>query len=465
VTEDETFVDTAAGPFTLSGRIVPDFLPDLCQVLSRHTGMLAITKARVEGAIYFRNGMVLHAEIPDQSLTGRDAFLELAILRTGQFAFRPNVAPGQQTIAIKTDRLLLDSAMYGDSMAVLTRAYVGLHTGLGLKPRSPDARPLKFADPFTKEVYEALETPGTFQELIGIFAQQASRVEVADALRQLWDESLLIVVSQPCSKPLHAADAEDFAPPPPADKKAKHPDRKHAANNAAPRKKEMSVKKKVLWLRVAIVIFIAACALLLSQIDYARLQHQLETKSFSLQSLPFLFHNVMDQMLHGTTGSNPEIRATILYAKKPFYGSFTDISGVPLTPFDIRQFLQQGGAVEHVVDQVRLRGFTGFPDEYERQRLVELVPEASIQGILKAPGYWLTQEALDAFLEDQPELRWGMETLNGPAIGQEADDQQAELRSAIDQLQKARAEFIEQELATTILDLKLFLLLKELQTP
>src|SRR5687768_8817126 len=85
-------------------------LPDIIQLVSvsGKTGKFTLTRDADRGAIYLKNGQMVHAVIGD--LVGEEAIYALAIWNHGEFQFEPNDEAPHQTINKSNTNLLMEAA-------------------------------------------------------------------------------------------------------------------------------------------------------------------------------------------------------------------------------------------------------------------------------------------------------------------------------------------------------------------
>jgi hypothetical protein len=73
-------------------------------LVERKTGVLVIN-GKENGELYLEAGTIIHAKT--NRLSGEEAFLSLMNWRTGKSTFRPDMLPGEKTISIPAEQLLL----------------------------------------------------------------------------------------------------------------------------------------------------------------------------------------------------------------------------------------------------------------------------------------------------------------------------------------------------------------------
>ncbi len=107
----------------LQGSIREFSVPDVVQFLCGHgkTGKLLLAfpdSARSEGAVYFDEGAVVHAELGARE--GEDAFFELMSRAEGSFEFLPGErGSGKKSVRQHTTILLLEGARRSDERELL----------------------------------------------------------------------------------------------------------------------------------------------------------------------------------------------------------------------------------------------------------------------------------------------------------------------------------------------------------
>jgi hypothetical protein len=84
-------------------------LTDIIQMNARNafSGSIRVQNGQLSGAVFFRDGDVVHAE--QGPLTGEDAFAEIVSWQGGRFSVEPNVVTALRTINKRTEHLLLDA--------------------------------------------------------------------------------------------------------------------------------------------------------------------------------------------------------------------------------------------------------------------------------------------------------------------------------------------------------------------
>ena len=101
-------------------------LADIIQLVSQSgkTGKFTLRREDEQGAVYLKQGRILHAELGE--LVGDEAVHALASWVTGEFHF----APGEETDVVTIDksnaRLLMEAAHQNDEWRVLSRKVPGL---------------------------------------------------------------------------------------------------------------------------------------------------------------------------------------------------------------------------------------------------------------------------------------------------------------------------------------------------
>jgi hypothetical protein len=96
-------------------------LPDIIQLVSvsGKTGKFTLTREHDRGAIYLKNGQMVHATVGD--LIGEEAIYSLAIWNSGEFQFTPAEEPERQTITKSNTNLLMEAARRLDEWRVLSK--------------------------------------------------------------------------------------------------------------------------------------------------------------------------------------------------------------------------------------------------------------------------------------------------------------------------------------------------------
>ena len=96
-------------------------LPDIIQLVSvsGKTGRFTLTRDNERGAIFLKNGQMVHAMIGD--LVGEEAIYALAIWNHGEFQFEPGTEADRQTISKSNTNLLMEAARRLDEWRVLSK--------------------------------------------------------------------------------------------------------------------------------------------------------------------------------------------------------------------------------------------------------------------------------------------------------------------------------------------------------
>ncbi|HVS02510.1 MAG TPA: DUF4388 domain-containing protein [Thermoanaerobaculia bacterium] len=96
-------------------------LPDIIQLVSvsGKTGVFTLRHGSETGAIYLRDGQIVHAEIND--LAGEEAVYELAIWPQGDFVFTPGQDAPTSSIHKSNTNLLMEAARRIDEWQVLSK--------------------------------------------------------------------------------------------------------------------------------------------------------------------------------------------------------------------------------------------------------------------------------------------------------------------------------------------------------
>jgi CheY-like chemotaxis protein len=91
-------------------------LTDIIQMecIARSSSVLAVTSKELTGAIYIRDGSIIHAQA-GQSV-GEEAFKRLIALVSGDFRSQPFVEPPEETIQMPWESLLMDAAQARDEL-------------------------------------------------------------------------------------------------------------------------------------------------------------------------------------------------------------------------------------------------------------------------------------------------------------------------------------------------------------
>jgi CheY-like chemotaxis protein len=113
-------------------------LMDVIQLecLNRSSSTLAVSAGNIGGAIYIREGEIVHAETGE--LKGEDAFHKLLSLASGDFRLNPYSDPPEITIHTKPESLLMDSAQRRDESGEIQVAPVELPSEPFLPPEAPN---------------------------------------------------------------------------------------------------------------------------------------------------------------------------------------------------------------------------------------------------------------------------------------------------------------------------------------
>jgi Domain of unknown function (DUF4388) len=105
----------------LEGSIRQFSLPDIVQFLSAasKTGKLGLVDdSAAEGAIFFDDGVVVHAEVGARD--GEEAFFELVRWRDGSFDFSPGEPPPRKSVHQHSTILLMEGARRNDEWGLLS---------------------------------------------------------------------------------------------------------------------------------------------------------------------------------------------------------------------------------------------------------------------------------------------------------------------------------------------------------
>ncbi len=96
-------------------------LPDIIQLVSvsGKTGRFTLTRDNDRGAIFLKNGQMVHAMIGE--LVGEEAIYALAIWNHGEFQFEPGAEADRQTITKSNTNLLMEAARRLDEWRVLSK--------------------------------------------------------------------------------------------------------------------------------------------------------------------------------------------------------------------------------------------------------------------------------------------------------------------------------------------------------
>lgn len=96
-------------------------LPDIIQLVSvsGKTGRFNLTRDNERGAIFLKNGQMVHAIVGE--LVGEEAIYALAIWNHGEFQFEPGAETDRQTISKSNTNLLMEAARRLDEWRVLSK--------------------------------------------------------------------------------------------------------------------------------------------------------------------------------------------------------------------------------------------------------------------------------------------------------------------------------------------------------
>ena len=96
-------------------------LPDIIQLVSvsGKTGRFTLTRDTERGAIFLKNGQMVHAMVGE--LVGEEAIYALAIWNHGEFQFEPGAESDRQTITKSNTNLLMEAARRLDEWRVLSK--------------------------------------------------------------------------------------------------------------------------------------------------------------------------------------------------------------------------------------------------------------------------------------------------------------------------------------------------------
>jgi hypothetical protein len=110
-------------------------VPDIVQLMSASgkTGVFTLVRAGERGAIYLRNGQMVHARVGD--VLGEEAVYALAIWSSGDFQFNPNEESTEVTITKSNTSLLMEAARRLDEWKVLSKKIPGVDHVPSLRER------------------------------------------------------------------------------------------------------------------------------------------------------------------------------------------------------------------------------------------------------------------------------------------------------------------------------------------
>jgi hypothetical protein len=114
-------------------------VPDIVQLMSvsGKTGVFTLVRGNDRGAIYLKNGQMVHARVGD--IVGEEAVYALAIWSSGDFQFSPNEETAEATIRKSNTSLLMEAARRLDEWKVLSRKIPGVEYVPTLRERdSPE---------------------------------------------------------------------------------------------------------------------------------------------------------------------------------------------------------------------------------------------------------------------------------------------------------------------------------------
>jgi len=101
-------------------------VPDIVQLMSASgkTGLFTLTRGAERGAIYLKNGQMVHSRLGD--VTGEEAVYALAIWSSGDFQFSPDDESQEHTITKSNTSLLMEAARRLDEWKVLSKKIPGI---------------------------------------------------------------------------------------------------------------------------------------------------------------------------------------------------------------------------------------------------------------------------------------------------------------------------------------------------
>ncbi len=114
-------------------------VPDIVQLMSASgkTGVFTLTRGAERGAIYLKNGQMVHSHLGE--VTGEEAVYALAIWSSGDFQFSPNDESDERTITKSNTTLLMEAARRLDEWKVLSKKIPGIDSVPSLQEReSPE---------------------------------------------------------------------------------------------------------------------------------------------------------------------------------------------------------------------------------------------------------------------------------------------------------------------------------------
>lgn len=177
----------------LSGRLECVSLIDLAQLLVEQTGSMRIRHRDYVGTVTFGNGAVLAASY--KGLTGRDAYLEMALLAGGSFRFDESEDSPEREIHLRADSLQFDAAMYLDHWAALWEKGITADTRLGWLGYTPEEKEQITADPVRIALWNRLEKSADVGSAVWELADLGfDRIDLLKALEALWEASVLQVI-------------------------------------------------------------------------------------------------------------------------------------------------------------------------------------------------------------------------------------------------------------------------------
>ncbi len=470
----------------MSGRLDEVTFCDLCQALSRPIGMLRITGTQFTGRVFFAHGRIVHGELG--ALEGRVAVVELAALTEGQFAYFRDVECGQETIEASIESILMEAALYVDYVAELSKRSVRTLTFLELTSRVEACCPSQDSPQFSV-VTLLRKAPRNLWDLLNFLSDdEQDRAEAAKVILDLVDAHLIkaVEVLAPANvgvdwwesaftgesvahAPLdelpkwqtelnlkiatrqreRAVPVEREPAPAPAPKPAAPPERQDSGRDSG--RPEIFTQASAaprsgtgLWLGcVAVVALVGGWYFMAPQ-------GWKVPEGWSRRILTQESKDALDAKVG--SGWSDEVDAAISAAGTFVYGSFAGTNSVPMSPADLARFHRTGISDVDLFREIKRRGFTGFPDSIEEERVGSLWGNQVLAGINKQENR-LTQTALELFIQKHP-ITMASGGLNSPTNSAAGRS----LKPVLERLEQAIQTRRVNPAQATILSLKLLLL-------
>ena len=411
----------------MTGKLDEETFSDLCQALARQSGQLKLIGGNLTGDVYFDKGRIIHAETEFEE--GKEALLDLATVRGGDFQFFKHVQSPKTSIHSAADSLMMEAAMYGDYMNGLRKKLIlpGTFIGQGIDNCDTGAD----TDPMSRFVFKSVSKPLSLEQLFVKLKQAGvDRITASELILSMAERGCLesarnlsrVFEAEVEKADVFSAEVEPYLETP---------------------------KRKFGWKRIGIAIAVAA-TILIGVGAY-----------LVFEPTPI----VQDLKTAVTAAAEPpkpsldkEVSNTIETAKAFAFGMHPGGGEGALTPNDLKRLERSGFDSADILREIQRRGFTGYPDSFEAERTRGVVP-IQVAHSLDDNSHRLNSTPLQEFVKKHP-LNSGASA--GMFDHVDPKNPQAEKISqfldGIQKLEAAKIEFKKQDLPTTVLDLKIILL-------